>query len=49
MGAMASPLLGPAGNAEFFLHARAHVAADGALQGTALESALDAALSESPG
>jgi hypothetical protein len=24
MGAMASPLLGPAGNAEFFLHARAH-------------------------
>jgi len=26
MGAMASPLLGPAGNAEFFLHARAHQA-----------------------
>jgi 23S rRNA (cytidine1920-2'-O)/16S rRNA (cytidine1409-2'-O)-methyltransferase len=24
MGAMASPLLGPAGNAEFFLHAKAH-------------------------
>lgn len=24
MGAMASPLLGPAGNAEFLLHARAH-------------------------
>jgi hypothetical protein len=26
MGAMASPLLGPAGNAEFFLHGRAHAA-----------------------
>lgn len=49
MGAMASPLLGPAGNAEFFLHARAHVALVGALRGDALESALDAALAEAPG
>jgi len=30
MGAMASPLLGPAGNAEFLLHARAHTALLGA-------------------
>lgn len=47
MGAMASPLLGPAGNAEFFLWARAHDPA-----GTAaaeLEAMLGAAVSRAPG
>lgn len=47
MGAMASPLVGPAGNVEFFLHARAHagkVADDAWLAAT-----LDAAVSQSPG
>jgi 23S rRNA (cytidine1920-2'-O)/16S rRNA (cytidine1409-2'-O)-methyltransferase len=52
MGAMASPLLGPAGNAEFLLHARAH---DGP-GGTGVNDAaphswtavLDAAVAEAP-
>jgi 23S rRNA (cytidine1920-2'-O)/16S rRNA (cytidine1409-2'-O)-methyltransferase len=49
MGAMASPLLGPAGNAEFFLHARAQRTSEGALYGAELDAALDAALAEAPG
>jgi 23S rRNA (cytidine1920-2'-O)/16S rRNA (cytidine1409-2'-O)-methyltransferase len=55
MGAMASPLLGPAGNAEFFLHARAHAgetSAPAALAPAppapaALAAVLDAAVAES--
>jgi len=49
MGAMASPLLGPAGNAEFFLYARAHAApapanpAPGGLVERALDEAPDGA------
>jgi len=60
MGAMASPLLGPAGNAEFFVHARAHAAPedgvpedrvpeDGApREPDTLAAMLDAALDEAP-
>jgi 23S rRNA (cytidine1920-2'-O)/16S rRNA (cytidine1409-2'-O)-methyltransferase len=49
MGAMASPLLGPAGNAEFFLHARAHApgAGTGETPGP-VPAALDAAVGEAP-
>ncbi len=50
MGAMASPLLGPAGNAEFLLHARAH-AEPGDLaprSGQALAALLDAAVGSAP-
>ena len=47
MGAMASPLVGPAGNAEFFLHARAHEAAQA--DGGLLEAMLDEAVSAAPG
>ena len=46
MGAMASPLLGPAGNAEFFLHARAHLQS-GAKRAT-VGTMLDAAIAASP-
>jgi 23S rRNA (cytidine1920-2'-O)/16S rRNA (cytidine1409-2'-O)-methyltransferase len=48
MGAMASPLLGPAGNAEFLVHARAH-APDGAPSApNAVAALLDAAVAEAP-
>jgi len=51
MGAMASPVLGPAGNAEFFVHAR--TAGDdvpgAALSPQALEAALGAAVDAAPG
>jgi 23S rRNA (cytidine1920-2'-O)/16S rRNA (cytidine1409-2'-O)-methyltransferase len=49
MGAMASPLLGPAGNAEFLLHARAPGPV-GREAGTAgpLGAVLDAAVAEAP-
>ena len=56
MGAMASPMLGPAGNAEFLLHARAHGAADtshptpggpGALDAS-VTAMLDAAVAQAP-
>lgn len=46
MGAMASPLLGPAGNAEFFLHARAHGSAE--TSQPHLSAMLDAAVAEAP-
>jgi 23S rRNA (cytidine1920-2'-O)/16S rRNA (cytidine1409-2'-O)-methyltransferase len=46
MGAMASPILGPAGNAEFFLHARAH--GSGGPGPSELAAMLDAALSCAP-
>lgn len=46
MGAMASPLLGPAGNAEFFLHARAHCATAAAQRD--LSVMFDAALADAP-
>lgn len=49
MGAMASPLLGPAGNAEYFLHARAHEGGGWADGGSALDAMLDAAIAETPG
>jgi 23S rRNA (cytidine1920-2'-O)/16S rRNA (cytidine1409-2'-O)-methyltransferase len=45
MGAMASPLLGPAGNAEYFLHARALFAAPAgasAVPGAVLDAAIGA-------
>lgn len=45
MGAMASPLAGPAGNVEFFLHACAH---QGAADEARLAAAIDAALAEPP-
>jgi 23S rRNA (cytidine1920-2'-O)/16S rRNA (cytidine1409-2'-O)-methyltransferase len=47
MGAMASPLLGPAGNAEYLLHARALVAAP---RGGSVvpQAVLDAAIGASP-
>jgi 23S rRNA (cytidine1920-2'-O)/16S rRNA (cytidine1409-2'-O)-methyltransferase len=45
MGAMASPLLGPAGNAEFILHARAHVTSTDTGPWAA---ALDEAVAEAP-
>jgi 23S rRNA (cytidine1920-2'-O)/16S rRNA (cytidine1409-2'-O)-methyltransferase len=60
MGAMASPVLGPAGNAEFLLHVRAHGAPAGAPSprsgapgadaaiDAAVHRALDAAVSEAP-
>jgi 23S rRNA (cytidine1920-2'-O)/16S rRNA (cytidine1409-2'-O)-methyltransferase len=48
MGAMASPLLGPAGNAEYFLHARAHTTGGWVDGGPALDAMLDAAVAESP-
>ena len=49
MGAMASPLLGPAGNAEFLLHVRAHAAPPGALVAPdAVEAMLDAAVADAP-
>jgi 23S rRNA (cytidine1920-2'-O)/16S rRNA (cytidine1409-2'-O)-methyltransferase len=50
MGAMASPLLGPAGNAEFLLHARAHTAPpDGHGAGSdSVADALDAAVHSAP-
>ena len=46
MGAMASPLLGPAGNAEFFLHARGHGA--GGTGHAELSAMLDAAVADAP-
>ncbi len=59
MGAMASPLLGPAGNAEFLLHARAHTSpadissrssdAVGAVLDDAVESAPDVLSDPEPG
>jgi 23S rRNA (cytidine1920-2'-O)/16S rRNA (cytidine1409-2'-O)-methyltransferase len=48
MGAMASPLLGPAGNAEYFVHARAHEAGGWVDGGPALDAILDAAIAETP-
>jgi len=50
MGAMASPLLGPAGNAEFFLHARAHEAPPGLSTPSdpAVAAMLDAAVVAAP-
>ena len=52
MGAMASPLLGPAGNAEFFLHAEAHADArprkDGSVREGSVEALLDAAVAAAP-
>jgi 23S rRNA (cytidine1920-2'-O)/16S rRNA (cytidine1409-2'-O)-methyltransferase len=49
MGAMASPILGPAGNAEFFVYARAPGAPGRAgLDAAALAQALDAAVDGAP-
>ncbi|HLI73677.1 MAG TPA: hypothetical protein VKU86_07340, partial [Acidimicrobiales bacterium] len=52
MGAMASPLLGPAGNAEFFLHVRAGARSDHGAKdlppGATTEAALDAAVRAAP-
>jgi 23S rRNA (cytidine1920-2'-O)/16S rRNA (cytidine1409-2'-O)-methyltransferase len=49
MGAMASPLLGPAGNAEFLLHVRAQSALPGALAAPDTVGAmLDAAVANAP-
>jgi len=50
MGAMASPLLGPAGNAEFLLHARAHTPAPDLSSRTAdaVGAVLDAAVQSAP-
>ena len=48
MGAMASPLLGPAGNAEYLLHARAHAGGGWVDGGPALDAMLDAAIAETP-
>ncbi len=52
MGAMASPLLGPAGNAEFFLHVRAGARSDHGSKdlppGATTEAALDAAVRAAP-
>ena len=50
MGAMASPVLGPAGNAEFLLWTRAHqgTAPPDAAAGTSLDAMLDAAVAEAP-
>ena len=50
MGAMASPVLGPAGNAEFLLHARAHhsgLAVPGPLSDT-ISAMIGAAVAEAP-
>ncbi len=49
MGCMASPLLGPAGNAEFLLHARAHTTGGWAGDGPGLDAMIDAAVAEAPG
>ncbi|MHB8438439.1 MAG: TlyA family RNA methyltransferase [Acidimicrobiales bacterium] len=48
MGAMASPVLGPAGNAEFLVHARASLGAPGALDAENLARALDDAVRDAP-
>jgi 23S rRNA (cytidine1920-2'-O)/16S rRNA (cytidine1409-2'-O)-methyltransferase len=48
MGAMASPLLGPAGNAEFLLHARAHAPAEALPAPEGVASLLDAAVAQAP-
>jgi len=51
MGAMASPLLGPAGNAEYLVWARRAVAAPGPVTASAssgLDEMLDAAVAQSP-
>ncbi len=50
MGVMASPLLGPAGNAEFFIHARAHGAPGepSSRSSDALTALLDAAVHSAP-
>jgi 23S rRNA (cytidine1920-2'-O)/16S rRNA (cytidine1409-2'-O)-methyltransferase len=47
MGAMASPLLGPAGNVEYLLHVRAHRPEPGDGRDR-VEAVLDAAVAESP-
>jgi hypothetical protein len=46
MGAMASPVVGAAGNVEYFLHARAHAGAQAMSATTA--ALLDEALAASP-
>lgn len=46
--AMASPLLGPAGNAEYFLHARAHAPTSTSPGRASLDAALGRAIAESP-
>ena len=49
MGAMASPLLGPAGNAEFLLHLRAHGASgSGSSAERPVAEVLAAAIGEAP-
>jgi 23S rRNA (cytidine1920-2'-O)/16S rRNA (cytidine1409-2'-O)-methyltransferase len=49
MGAMASPVLGPAGNAEFFLHARTGAPGAGAAApGDGWDDMVDAALATAP-
>ena len=49
MGAMASPLLGPAGNAEFLLHVRVPAAPGGALSSPdPVAAMLDAAVADAP-
>ncbi|MHB8680953.1 MAG: TlyA family RNA methyltransferase [Acidimicrobiales bacterium] len=48
MGAMPSPLVGPAGNAEYLLYAVAHRRPDGALRDDALQRALADAVAHSP-
>ncbi|MGD0380946.1 MAG: TlyA family RNA methyltransferase [Acidimicrobiales bacterium] len=48
MGVMASPLLGPAGNAEFLLHARAHAGGTPSPISDAVTAALDAAVHDAP-
>jgi 23S rRNA (cytidine1920-2'-O)/16S rRNA (cytidine1409-2'-O)-methyltransferase len=48
MGAMASPLLGPAGNAEFLLHAQAHAGGAPSPLSDAVDGALEAAVHDAP-
>jgi len=51
MGAMASPILGPAGNAEFLLHARAHASTPGTTPATldaTVTAMVDAAVADAP-
>ena len=51
MGAMASPVVGPAGNVEFLLHARAHSAPEAAAPAprrARVDGLFDRALAESP-
>jgi hypothetical protein len=48
MGVMASPLLGPAGNAEFLLHVRAHSAPGPSWPSDTLAAMLDAAVAGAP-